>query len=322
MFSGRSRVLQTALTAAVVALTGHAVAQTAPSPLTRLPAGPAIAEGPTCGGDPVPCRFDACSPVCVPAPRVKVIIPPPEIIFRHSPCGARPCTPKTESCAPPPPAAPAAAPAATAATAPGMVTITQTRTVPFMTYRWVPVVLPSSSIAGAGFSSGLAGASLDAGLLGQADAGLNFGAGFGGLSMASGIGLGNAPLAGSGFGASAGTSDLGMQLLRAMLARTTTSPLDKAGVTPAAAPQTLPDADRDCETRIKKLNVALLALDAKLNAEITRLRDSTTETDRQLTTRLLGTTDQTDKLRGRVEELHKRLKEIEDNKKIKELLGK
>jgi hypothetical protein len=220
-----------------------------------------------------------------------------------------------------------------------LVTVTQTHLVPYVNYHWTPVVLPSATIAtttttGVSSASALVGSSA-AGLPVQAAAGLPVGVS--GFQAAPVLGLGNVNLAAaSGLSlpgavqAAAAPSDLELQLLRALLTRAATTGPERPSLTPAAAPPRMPPADCDCETLLRQIN----ALNAKIDAEIRKLRDEMTETDKQLAEKLSVTTEQTNTLRDdlktlnpadlrkKVEDLQKRLKEIEENKKIKELLGK
>jgi hypothetical protein len=219
-----------------------------------------------------------------------------------------------------------------------MVTVTQTHLVPYVNYHWVPVALPSATVATTtttGVSSTLVGSSAAAtGAAIQPAAALPVG--LSGLPAGPAFGLGNvnwaAPggLVPNGLAQAAPPSDLEVQLLRALLNRALTPGAEKVSPLPAGAPPRMAPADCDCETLLRQIN----SLNAKIDAEIRRLHDQMAETDKQLAEKLAVTTDQTNLLRDdlktlniadlrkRVEGLQSRLKEIEENKKIKELLGK
>jgi hypothetical protein len=146
-----------------------------------------------------------------------------------------------------------------------MVTVTQTHTVPYVTYHWVPVTMSSASVATAGFST----------LAGSSFAGLPAGVGPIGLpGAASAFPLPPASfpaLAPPAIPSAAAPPSLEGELVRALLARLATAAVEK---TRAAVCSTADNpAKSDSLAEQKKLKAAIVALDARLDLEIEQLRN-------------------------------------------------
>jgi hypothetical protein len=265
--------------AVLAAFAGPAAAQTAPN---AAPAG---------GCDP-------CPPSCAAAPRVKVILPPPEVVFcpQAPRCGgafhhAAPC---------PAPCAPCAAPAVTA-TAPaapggGMMNFNMTYQMPYMTYQMTPVMM-GSAFGGMGLSGGMFGmGGVGMGGLGVSalqPAGVNVG--MGGLQMAlSGsalaAALGIRPAGGLAGGGAAAAE---LQALRALLGRA-------AGAGAGAA-------EGDVETQMRRLA-------ANIN-DITRRIDSELANVQQMRAEMNSGTMAIERLSTRLKELEARMDAIKPVKK-------
>jgi len=215
------------------------------------------------------------SPACAPAQRIKVIIPPPEIVYRdacNKPGLFGRCKSAPESCAVAPPCAPPGG---------GNVSFNMSMAIPFS--------------MNAAFSQGLGGANLLGGLNG-----------FGGANLLSALnGLSGAPspnlaaalgLGGNG-GALAGASSQEAQLLRMLLNRSAAG--NGAGLAGSAPPS----AD-EVEARIRKLNEEITVA---MNAASDRVRTQLKQDLNDAMTRLL-------KASKDVEDLRSRVKALEDKK--------
>jgi hypothetical protein len=222
--------------AVLAALAGGAAGQNAPS-AAPMPVG------------------DPCPPSCAAAPRVKVIVPPPEVVF--SPPAPR-CGGLFHRAAPCAPCAPAVAPVAAApANAPGngLMTFNMTYQMPYMTYQMTPMMM-GSAFGGAGLSAGMFGMG-GLGLPAVQPGGINLGLGglqmgLNGSALAAALGLGSP----AGLGG-AGTAGVEAQLLRALLGRANGNGTE-AGRAAAA------EGNADAEMR---------QLTARLNAMATRIEN-------------------------------------------------
>jgi hypothetical protein len=253
---------------------------------------------------------------------VKVIIPPPEVIFRTAPGCRTPAVGAQAQCAPPAPLPSAAPPAAPPAAAPAYRTVTQTHLVPYLTYQWTPVVTPSASFAGAGFSSAAVGSSF-AGFGAGAVPGLPVGlsgvplappAAFAPINLASPPAWAPPPASPP----AAALPGLEALLIRALIGKIATTALSKSGCDSADTTSAAKETEAQQSTlkaAIVGLNTKINALNEKLDAEITKLREEMTTTDEDIA-RTLAT--ETGKLRKEIDSLDARLKIIEKNPKLKE----
>jgi hypothetical protein len=153
----------------------------------------------------------------------------------------------------------------------------------------------TAALGGAGLSSALGGLPL------QPAGGLNLGLG----------GLGNSPLATAlGLGAPGGvvpastSSALEMQLLRALLARTSGAATDGAGG--ATAPPAAPAAE-DTEARLRRLNDSITAA---LNNEMSKVQTNLVQT----LSALRRTAEDVKRMDGELEELKRQIDRL--NKKL------
>jgi hypothetical protein len=213
------------------------------------------------------------SPACGPVQRIKVIVPPPEIVYRdacHKPGLLGRCKSAAEPCVVAPPCAPPGG---------GNVSFNMSMAIPFS--------------MNAAFSQGFGGANLLGALNGQGFGGANLLGALNGLSAAPNPNLAAAlGLAGKGGGLS-GVSSQEAQLLRMLLNRS--APGGGEGLSGSAPPS----AD-EVEARIRKLNNDITVA---MNAEADRVRTQLKQDLNDAMTRLLKATKDVEDLRGRVKAL-------------------
>ena len=91
-----TRTLVTPVMALVVAVLGTRLAAAQYSP---MPNGPEALQSSATGSPRVGASANPCSPSCAPVPRIKVIVPPPEVVFRSIPAHGA-CPKEGAECAP------------------------------------------------------------------------------------------------------------------------------------------------------------------------------------------------------------------------------
>jgi len=265
------RLVPLAVLAAAVTAGRAAAADACPLPMptkaqtsTCAPAAPCA---PAAQPAPRPCEPERR--ICLPPSRIKVIVPPPEVILRYPGKGcnanaaAQPCQ------------------GGAAAPAPAQLAFKMDFTMPSMSYQMSPMLMATAAYGG-GFA-GMGGVPFAAGMP----------VGFGGFPVAAGGfpaltagGVGTNPLAallsllGGGGAASSDT-----QLLRALQARL------------AGGAATNGEADADLEARLVKLNNTL---NTKLQEELNKVR---TEMTGKMTDGMKEMLKLIDKLEERVKKL-------------------
>lgn len=265
MRSGRMLGAVLAAAGAVSAPLGTAAAQSPPLPVppppelaapTAMPrpADPCPPPCPTPCPPPCPTR---CVP-CPPGPRVRVVVPPPEVVFRpaaakcDSGCGSAP-------------------------KAPAMVNFTATYTVPYTTTTMVPVA--TGGFVGGFSTGGFASGGFAAPGVGGFQVGSPVIGGFGGVAGTGGFaGAGLVPVAAGGFGAATGQAggfqaggltDVEAQLLRSLLGRTLAQDAQGRGAS-AGFGDTAGGllGGRDTEARLRQVEAEIRKIKLHLAAEV------------------------------------------------------